>query len=376
MNRGRVRDLTIAIGPLVGEYGGVAQHVKNTIKYSKYKLTPITPSPLSLYYSESRFKGYIRAGLKRLGFDDFDIYGLFLSEVRLPRFDIVHLHGHPYWPAVYLKPRHRRAKYIHTVHQIYLEEDCYTSAEWKAKQRLNQLIFESCRNSDAVISVARWQEELLGKEAINSVHIPNGVDIKACESADPARFREKYKISEDFYIFPGDIRKYKRPELFVGLAKRLPDQLFVMIGNAITKVNLTKQLNACIPNNVVCLGALPPQDALDAFAASKVFVLASKNDTFPTALLEGMGCKRAVVAANNAGPKEIVTDGVDGFLFCPDNKDDLYEKVLTAWDHSEVGFQAYKTVKTRYDWPVVLKRIDDLYVELYEGKVPRGDLKQ
>lgn len=354
----------IIIGPLVGEYGGITQHIMNIMKYSKYKLEPILPGLLSLYYSKSKFKNYARAGLKKLKLNNFDLYGLFLSKIYFPHFDIVHLHGHPYWPEIYLKSGNRKVKYIHTVHQIYQEEDCYNSTEWKAKEYLNQLMFESCRKSNVVISVAKWQQKKLLEVGINSIYVPNGVEIKVCETADPLRFRKKYNINEDFYIFPGDIRQYKRPGLFIELARMLPQRIFVMIGNGVTIENLTKHLNQTIPENVICLGPLSHQETIDAFAASRVFVLPSKNETFGISLLEAMGCKRVVIAANNAGPKEIITSGVDGFLFDPDNIKGLYSKALIAWDHPEIGIMAYYKVKEKYEWSVVIKNIDQLYAQL------------
>jgi len=354
----------VVIGPLVGEYGGTTQHIINIIKYSKYKLTPILPSPFSLHYNKSKFKGYVRAGLRKLKISNFDLFGLFLSKVHLPNFDIVHLHGHPYWPEIYLKSRYGHAKYIHSVHQIYLEEDCYTSTEWKAKEHLNQLMFESCRNSNVVISVAKWQQKKLQEEGIDSIYIPNGVNVKDCEVADSIRFRKKYNIGEDFYIFPGDIRQYKRPGLFVELAKMIPERKFIMIGNGVTEENLSKQLNTDIPKNVVCLGPLSHQDVLDGFAASRTFILPNKNETFGISLIEAMGCKKAVVASNNAGPKEIIQNGVDGFLFEPDNIESLYRKALIAWKHPEIGNAAYYKVKEQYDWSVVVKKIDELYRQL------------
>jgi glycosyltransferase involved in cell wall biosynthesis len=365
MKKEQSKNPRIAIGPLVGEYGGTTQHVRSIMKYSGYQLTPIIPSTFSFYYSKNRIKGYIRSGIKKFGFDGFDPYGMLLSKILLPRFDIVHLHGHPYWPAIYLKPKHRHVKYVHTVHQIYLEEDCYTAGEWKAKQRLNKLMFESCKTSDVVISVAKWQQELLQKKGIDSFYIPNGVDLEICENADPIRFRSKYGITGEFYYFLGDTRWYKRPKLFLELARRILGRTFIMTGNGVTKKNLQQQFGMFIPKNILCLGPIPHLDYVDALSACRVSILTSKNDTCPTALLEAMACKKVVVAANNAGPKEIVTQGKDGLLFEPDNVEDLYEKVLNAWNNPEVGINAYSKVKAEYDWKVIIERLDTLYMELH-----------
>ncbi|HNT71160.1 MAG TPA: glycosyltransferase family 4 protein, partial [Bacteroidales bacterium] len=280
---------------------------------------------LCVRYSSNRIKNLYVSLLKKFNIFYSDIYGIAISRVVFPNSKIVHLHGHPYWPEVFLKPAKRKAKYIHTVHQIYFKEDCYTSREWDMKKRLNELMYNSCKKSDVVISVAKWQQSFLKKVGIESVYIPNSIDIKKIECANPNNFREKYIFYDDFIVFPGDIRRNKRPDLFIELAKKMPDKKFIMIGNGIFRENIINFLKIEIPKNVLCLGPLPNKLVLDIFSAARVFVLTSKNETFSIALIEAMSCKKAIVAANNAGPKEIIDDGIDGFLFEPDNIDSLYE---------------------------------------------------
>lgn len=355
--------MKIAIGPLVGEYGGPAQQILNIMKHSKYSFTPIKPSAFSVYYSNNRFKQFLaHFFLRTCGMKRADFYGLFLSKVLSSRFDIVHLHGHPWWPEIYWKPKSRRAKYVHTVHNILLKEDFYE--DYPVRKLVNDLLFESCRESDVVISVAKWLQKLLLQNDVKSVYIPNGVNVKEYEKANPVRFRKKYHISDDFFLFAADMRRYKRPELFVELARRMPDKMFVMIGRGMTLKGLRAYMNASPPQNVTCLGELPRHDVIDAFAACKVFVLPSKNEAFGIALLEAMACRKPVVAANNAGPKGFIAHGRDGFLFEPDNAGDLYEKSCMAWDHAEVGEKGYRKVKERFDWPIVIKQIDEIYQDL------------
>ncbi len=333
----KINSKKIAIGPLVGGYGGTTQHIKNIIKYSKYDFSPIYPSKLSFYYNNNWFVKRIGGRLLKYKIVGADLWGLYISKIKLPKLEIVHLHGHPYWPEVYLKRKNNYTKYIHTVHQIYFEEDCYNEKEWRNKKYLNELMFKSCRESDVVISVSKWMQPILLSKGIKSVYIPNGVNLKECEEANSDEFKKKYKVEVPFYLFGGDIRKYKRPELFVKLAENIPDKIFVMVGNGTTESNLKLQLNIKkIPQNLICIGPLNHSDYLSAISACKVFVLPSKNETFGISLLEAMACGKPVVASDNAGPKEIIDKGKNGFLFKPDNFLDLLEKANLAWGNQKV----------------------------------------
>lgn len=42
--------LQVAIGPLVGEYGGPAQHILGLTRYSSHRFFLIRPSRWSIYY--------------------------------------------------------------------------------------------------------------------------------------------------------------------------------------------------------------------------------------------------------------------------------------------------------------------------------------
>lgn len=342
-----------------GTYGGVPQYVKNVKKFSKNELT------LFHYYIHPFSIRSIKAFsylLHNLKIENIDPIGLFFSKCVFPnKFDIVHLNGHPWCPELYKKGP---TKYIHTVHQVYMREDFIVKGQWEFWNWLNKLLFKSCKESDIVISVAKWQQKILDKHGIDSVFIPNAVNVEECEKGNAERFKEKYGINDEFALFGGDIRWYKRPNLFIELAERNPDKLFVMKGRGMKREIIKRRFGLDVTRNLICLGELPFQDVLDAVAASKILILTSKNDTFPTVLLEAMALKKVVVGADNAGPKEIITDGKDGFLFKPDNIDDLEKKTLLAWENPELGKNGYKKVKDQFDWKVVIKSIDTVYDDL------------
>ena len=293
--------IKILLGPL-GKYGGVKQHIENIQHFSTYSpdvfhLTPLSIKCLlndiasrtnTLQEREHLSKQEVSetCSKQELLFKNLiDPLGIFLSKVVFPsKYSIVHLHGHPYWPEVYNLSLSSSTKYIYSVHQVYQKEDFKSEKRWQIRNFLNKLMFSICKKVDVVISVAKWQQTLLQEEGIDSIYIPNGVNVEKCEQGIAERFRKKYGIEEDFFLFGGDLRWYKRPGLFIELAKRLPGKLFVMKGKDVTKENLLR-MGFDVPKNLICLGLLPYEDLFDLYAASKVFILTSKNDTFPTALL-------------------------------------------------------------------------------------------
>lgn len=342
----------IAIGPVIKtEKSGTQIHVSNIIKFSKYNLKSITNSTLSIYYRKYSTK-YVHF-LRKYHIEKLDLYGLYLSHFVLPKYDLIHLHGHPYWPELYRLPKKRHAKYVHTVHQIYSQDD-YDKKIWQVVKYQNERMFRACLNSDIVISVSKWLQQELKEYNIDSIHIPNGVNIEESKEADASLFRGKYNIKEDFFLFVGRAESCKQVDLFIKLAKKMPDKLFVMCGIS----------GVSIPRNIITLSFLPHNDVLNAMAACKVLIMPSSRESCPTVLLEAMACKKPVVATNSTGMKEIITNSKDGYLFEKGNVEDLYEKACKAWKNPKLGLNGYKKVKEKYDWKIVIKQIDMLYEKL------------
>ena len=68
----------------------------------------------------------------------------------------------------------------------------------------------------------------------------------------------------------------------------------------------------------------------DAFARADVFVLPSRSEGMPNAMLEAMANGRAVVATRVGGVPDVVTDGEDGLLVPSDDPERLARGCLPA----------------------------------------------
>ena len=58
-------------------------------------------------------------------------------------------------------------------------------------------------------------------------------------------------------------------------------------------------------------------DVSSLMVMADAFIIASEAEPFGLSILESMAIGTPVVAANSGGPKEIINDGVTGFLFAP-----------------------------------------------------------
>ena len=90
-------------------------------------------------------------------------------------------------------------------------------------------------------------------------------------------------------------------------------------------------------------------------------------ESFSFTVLEAMSYKNIVIAANIGGPKEIIKNGVNGFLIEPDNKKILLEKVKYCYgniyskEFNKIRENAFNTVKEKYSLKTFEKQYNLLF---------------
>ena len=344
----RKGQLNVAIGPVFDEFGGVSRHILGIKKFSSHNVREV-PSKFSRTVLG---KSGLRIGL----------YLKFMNRVRLSRYDIVHSHVDPWFTNLCRASRSRTntCKWVHTYHMFYFAEDF--PGELKPWQKeINRVLVEAASKADVKISVSKWLHDyLLETYSIQTEIIPNGVDLEVCDRANPDRFVKKYGLC-DFVLFTGSMDPRKNPKLFVELAVRMPEVKFVMIGRNLDAIHLMNEYGVSIPKNLILLNEIGYEDVLDAVSACKVFVMTSKREGLPTALLEAMGMGKPVVAPAHSGCKEVVHSNDYGFLYEPDSLDDLVEQTREALVSKHIGERARERVSRNYDWKVLAKKIDLVY---------------
>jgi glycosyltransferase involved in cell wall biosynthesis len=82
--------------------------------------------------------------------------------------------------------------------------------------------------------------------------------------------------------------------------------------------------------------SLPKVELLNYYSNSSVFVLPSLADSFALVVLEAMACGVPVIVTEHTGSKEVLREGVDGFVVPIRDVEAIKEKILFLYENRDV----------------------------------------
>jgi glycosyltransferase involved in cell wall biosynthesis len=101
-----------------------------------------------------------------------------------------------------------------------------------------------------------------------------------------------------------------------------------------------------------------------AFASSDAFVFPSRTETLGLVLLEAMAAGCPVVAARSGGIPDIVTDGVNGYLFDPADEQGAItatQRLLERQEERETLRQNARAEAERWGWAAATRQLQNYY---------------
>ncbi|NCD70552.1 glycosyltransferase family 4 protein [Mucilaginibacter agri] len=178
-------------------------------------------------------------------------------------------------------------------------------------QRLRKMTY---RFADALVLQTHEAKEIAIRkhlQARRNVVIANPISV------DTEPIPEKEKV----ILFAGRLSKDKSVKdlltAFSRLINQYPDYSLWIVGEGTEKEALmTTAVEIGIVSKTVFWGT--QKDVKPFYHKASIFVLPSISEGFPNVLLEAMNYKAIVVSSNcPMGPKEIIQNGVNGFLYEP-----------------------------------------------------------
>lgn len=120
---------------------------------------------------------------------------------------------------------------------------------------------------------------------------------------------------------------------------------------------------------VTFIGHVPHDSVLPAYYRhASVFVLASRYEPFGLTTLEAMACGAPPIVSHVAGSKEVIVDGLNGFIVDSGNRkalaDTIHKLLKDSKLQTKIAQNAAFTVQEHYSWDKIVEKFIQLYTKL------------
>lgn len=188
------------------------------------------------------------------------------------------------------------------------------------------------------------------------------------------RFREKYHLVDKIaLLYVGRLSGEKDLDILVEAMDILNQKYFdkiilVLTGDGPMKESLKKHN----PGNFVFTGYLHKEELYEAYASCDIFTFPSAFETFGNVVLEAHASGLPCVGVNEGGVKDIIVDGVTGYLAKSKDSNDFADKIeqlILFPKQRETMGQAASKHALKYDWNHVFDELIHIFrLQIRENK--------
>lgn len=258
--------------------------------------------------------------------------GIFTKKVRELNIDVIHVHHPAIVGNVALSIRKKLGVPVvftyHTRYEAYLH---YINGLEKVEQStgfINWYLHHFCNQCDLLVAPTPGILDYLQKEQMKPPIqvMPTGIPMENFlpEQKSVAAIRQQYLGTADYLTCTvSRLAKEKNLDFQIrGLSclKRLLKKKgrtfrHMIIGDGPEKKNLMRQIEELgLTENIIFIGNVDNQEIKNYQAAADAFLFTSKSETQGIVLLEAMAVGNPVVAVEASGVRDVVKDGVNGYL--------------------------------------------------------------
>jgi glycosyltransferase involved in cell wall biosynthesis len=301
-------------------------------------------------------------------FDFFSIYRnvKFLKKIKCDVFHCYNDHTSPIIAAKFANVRVRIWSKLSM--SSYYEQ----GVSPKGLQKLMLSTRVTCLFADRILAISNAaKKEVLEQTGFaNKVTVVNvPVNLERFQSAKESKIRNEFNLqSSDFIITAvGHFVEVKGWDIavtaFSHIHKKLPNAKLFLVGKKTSDSfydRICAQIESYnLSDKVIFAGNR--NDIPEILQASDLFILPSRSEGTPAALIEAMASGLACIATDAGGMPEVIIDGKTGFLFERENADELAEKIMLVAFDAELRNKVTSKAKQGLNKYSINVYVDDVF---------------
>jgi glycosyltransferase involved in cell wall biosynthesis len=284
--------------------------------------------------------------------------------------NILHIHfAFPEGYIGYIVKKKYNTNYILTVHGSDIHTIPFKNINYK------KMVLKALNNAKIVIFVSKYlfkKAKEIGYKKNNYYIIPNGIDLDKFYiiKRDIILKNINFKSNKIYIGYIGNLLKVKGvdklPGIFNKISQAINNICFVIIGNGFLKENIKNGLSSYnLLDKTIFTGGISNDLIPYYLNAFDVLLIPSRNEGFPSILLECLACGTPVIASNVGGIPEILINNMYGYLvnlndnFIENFSEQTLKTINKNWNRERIR----KGIEN-YDWQNVIKKEIEIYKEI------------
>lgn len=376
--------------PPAWSFGGPVRHVYDLSKFLVkqghkvivFTTNKFTPSKTYPIFHEIKDQIEIYRFPVRLNYKGYWITPSLNQYLFKIRPDIIHVHSYRNYQSdiAYFWGRLKKVPIIFTAHgsirgeeEYNLKFSLYHFIRDLYDKLLGKRIIHNAAQLIAVNQSELWHFSSLAADKDKVNLIPNGVNTvyfrKSLQFA--GLFREKYKISGNFILSIGRLHRIKGYEFLIRafklISKEYKNLKLVIVGQDFgykrTLTDLIQKLE--LNDSVILIDKIFGKLLIGAYSAASIYIQPSRFEVFGMAVFEAAACETPVIVTNVGAFKNLIADGVTGYLVNFNDTTRLTEICLDLLKNEpkakEIGRKSRNFIETAYSWESIGAKIEQTY---------------
>ncbi len=174
-------------------------------------------------------------------------------------------------------------------------------------------------------------------------------------------------------LYVGRISAEKQIDQIKPVLEAIPEARLALVGDGPNREALEAHFAGTNTNFV---GYLQGLELASAYASADAFIFPSRTETLGLVLLEAMAAGCPVVAANSGGIPDIVTNGVNGYMFDVDDPDGAItatKRLLEAKTEREQMRANARKEAERWGWAAATRQLQGYYRSVVNSELLSSD---
>jgi glycosyltransferase involved in cell wall biosynthesis len=233
---------------------------------------------------------------------------------------------------------------------------------------------------DRVIAVSREQQTYLEhKYKKKVIYLPNGVNMPL-PNTGARTIAHKYGLhGRDYLLWLGRITPEKRVDWLVRAFREIKPAVSLVIAGGVDGPGAYERdikREAAGEKHIIFTGFVGGIEKQELLSNALCFILPSYLEGLPIALLEAMSYGLVCLASDIPPHREIITPGVDGFLFRSERYTNFVKKLkillaggtTAAGAQQTVGKNAALRVKKDFNWDTITDQTEQVYYSIVKSR--------